>query len=124
MIDKRKSIRYESFAKAIVEKVSEEEALLVDISVTGCRVKTTNYIEIKPRRQYRITIIPEEASGVELFYMDVEAKWAGTEVDSYEFGFGITRSPEGKQFERYIDYLSWRYSQGNSMIGDGGSEIL
>ena len=124
MIDKRQNVRYESFAKAIVEDISEEEALLMDISVTGCRIKTANNIEIKPRKQYRITIIPEEAAKVELFFLDVETKWAGNEVDSFEFGFGITRSPIGKQFELYIDYLSWRYSQKNSMIGDGGSEIL
>ena len=124
MIEKRRNIRYESFAKAIVENISEEEALLMDISVTGCRIKTANFAEIKPRKHYRITIIPEKDSEVELFFLDVEAKWVGTEVDYYEFGFSITRSPEGMQFERYIDYLSWRYSQGSSMIGDSGSEIL
>ena len=124
MLDKRKNIRYESTAKAIVEGISEEEAVLKDISVTGCRIKVDNYLEIKPHTQHKLKIIPEKVSNISSFQLNVEAKWVGTEVDSFLFGFGITKSPEGKQFERYVDYLSWRYSQGSSMIGDSGTEIL
>ena len=124
MVENRKNIRYESFAKIIVEGISEEGIVLKDISVTGCRVKASTYIEIKPHNQYELTIVPEESSEIDSFDLAVEAKWVGVEVDSFEFGFNIVRSPAGKQFENYVDYLSWRYSQGNSMIGDGGSEIL
>jgi hypothetical protein len=124
MGEKRKDTRYESTAKVIIEGISKEEGVLKDISVTGCRINLANYIEIKPHTQFKLKIIPEEASEIDSFHLAVENKWVGTEVDSFVFGFGIIKSPEGKQFGRYVDYLSWRYSQGSSMIGDNGLEIL
>ena len=124
MVDQRKNIRYETSAKVIIKNVSDEKAQLKDISVTGCRIELVNYAEIKPNTRYKLKIIPEQTSEVESFFLAVESKWIGTEVNSFEFGFSIIESPKGKQFQRYVDYLSWRYSQGNSMTGDSGSEIL
>ena len=123
MDNKRQHTRYYSTAQAVIEGNRKEEAELKDISVTGCRIKAENYLEIRPHSKHEIRIIPEQESEVEAFKLSVEAKWAGTEVDSHIFGFGIIKSPEGKQFERYVDYLSWRYSQGNSMIGDSSPVI-
>ena len=122
-IEQRKDARYESSAKAIIEGASKETALLKDISVTGCKVELPAYAAIEQNKKYKLKIIPESASNVESFFLTVESKWIGAGADSYAFGFLIIESPKGKQFQRYVDYLSWRYSQGNSMTGDGGSGI-
>ena len=123
MSEQRKSQRFKTSAKIILVDLHHKECLLKDISITGCRIEVADYLEIKPHTQHKLKIVPEGDSGIEAFTLLVEAKWAGTEIDYYEFGFSIVKSPKGKQFQRYVDYLSWRYSQGSSMTGGDDSEI-
>ena len=124
MEEQRKNTRYQTFAKAHIDGIAHEDAVLKDISVTGCRIELSSFVQITPNKQYKLKIIPEDESKIDPFFLFAEAKWIGTEIDSYEFGFNIIKSPKGKQFQRYVDYLSWRYSQGNSMIGDGDNDII
>jgi hypothetical protein len=118
MVEQRKNTRYQTTARAIIKGVSTEEALLKDISVTGCCLETAAFTEIKPNAHYTLKIIPESAAEIDLFFLSVEAKWKVNRADSFEFGFDIVKSPKRKQFQNYVDYLSWRYSQGNSMTGN------
>ena len=123
MIEQRKFFRYKTLAKArIIGGVDKGETLLKDISITGCLVECTNYAGIETSKQYNLEIIPESAARVRAFEILAEARWMRTEAYSCEIGFAIVRSPKGKLFERYVDYLSWRYSQGNSMTGSGASD--
>ena len=124
MEEKRRNQRYTTIARVVIEELGNEEGLLKDLSITGCRIELSDYKEVKQHTQYKLKIIPEATSEVEPFLLSVESRWIGTEVDYYEFGFSINEPPKGKQFKRYVDYLSWRYSQGNSMTGDNNSEIL
>ena len=117
MKDLRKNIRYQTLAKAKIEGVSEGETLLKDLSVTGCCVESTSYSEIKFNTLYKLEIIPESAAEIGTFHLVAESKWIRTGGYSGEIGFTIVESPKGKQFQRYVDYLSWRYSQGSSMTG-------
>jgi hypothetical protein len=123
MVEQRNNARFQSFAKVIIHSKGKKQALLKDISITGCRVESVEFAEIEPKAQYKLKIIPEEASEIGTFNLVVEAKWSGAMVDSYEYGFCITGSPKGRQFQRYVDYLSWRYSQGKSMTSDAGEEV-
>ena len=118
MADLRKNTRYKALAKATINGVTDKEVLLSNISVTGCCLEIPAYVEIKPNARYKLKIIPEDASGIDSFFLSVEGKWEGVRAGSFECGFNIIESPRGKQFQRYVDYLSWRYSQGNSMIGN------
>ena len=115
MIELRKNIRYRTMARARIEGVTEGETLLKDISITGCRVECTSYAEIKPHTQYVIEIIPENLANVASFELTAETSWTRSEGYSCEIGFSIIESPKRKQFLRYVDYLAWRYTQGNSM---------
>ncbi|MCL2318807.1 MAG: PilZ domain-containing protein [Treponema sp.] len=119
MIELRKHVRYKTLAKARINGVSEGETLLKDISITGCRVECTSYAEIKSHLRYKLEIIPEDAADVGIFELFVEASWIRTEGYSSEIGFVIVEFPKKKLFQRYVDYLAWRYSQGNSMTGGG-----
>ena len=119
MNEQRKFFRYKTLAKARIVGVSEGENLLKDISITGCLIECTSYAGIETSKQYNLEIKPESASKIGAFELLVETKWMRAEAYSCEIGFAIVKSPKGKLFERYVDYLSWRYSQGNSMTGSG-----
>jgi hypothetical protein len=55
-----------------------------------------------------MNILPEENSGIGSFELVVECKWIHTADYSCDIGFVIIKSPKGKTFQRYVDYLSWR----------------
>jgi hypothetical protein len=110
MIESRKSKRYRTIAKARIPELFGEEVWLKDISVTGCCVEATMFVDVQQNKPYAIEIAPESASGVENFEITAEIRWSRASGDSYEVGFLVTASPKGKQFQRYVDYLSWRES--------------
>ena len=118
MAEQRKNKRYGTSAKVRIEGTQDENTMLKDISVTGCRVECPSYAEVEINSQYNMEIIPESTAKIGAFKLLVESKWIKTGGNSYEIGFFILKSPEGKQFQRYVDYLSWRYSQGNSITGE------
>jgi len=86
-------------------------------------VECTSYAEIMPHTQYNIEILPEESAKIDMFELRVETAWIRSESYSCEIGFLIVESPGRKQFQRYVDYLAWRYAQGNSMTGSRKPEI-
>ena len=122
MVEKRGSARYKTIAKVRISGISEGETLLKDLSITGCLLECTSYVGIESNTQYKLEIIPESVAKIGEFELLVESKWVRTEDYSCEIGFSIVKSPKGKLFQRYLDYLSWRYSHGSSMTGSGASE--
>jgi hypothetical protein len=108
MMEKRKQIRYTTQARARIASVFAGDVLLKDISVTGCGIESTVFMDIKLNHQYKIDILPEAASKIGPFELVVEALWIRTSGYSFEAGFIIVESPKGKHFQRYVDYLSWR----------------
>ncbi|MDR1949760.1 MAG: PilZ domain-containing protein [Spirochaetaceae bacterium] len=108
MFNERKSARYPSHARARIEGAFEGDALLKDLSVTGCCIECTMIVDIKPNAIYKIEILPETASNIGNFELKVEARWTRIGGYSCEVGFMIVASPKGKLFQRYVDYLTWR----------------
>jgi hypothetical protein len=122
MAEQRNDTRYQTGARAVIDDYDEGEILLKDISVTGCRVECSSCEEIKLNTEHSLRIIPESIAGVDAFSIKAESKWIRVKNYSFEVGFFILESPKKKDFQRYVDYLSWRYSHGSSMIGDGRPE--
>jgi len=122
MFEQRNHIRFKALAKVKIEETSINEALLNDLSITGCQVECTSYAELKLNKQYKLEIIPESDAKIGTFELLVELMWLHTEGYSCEVGFAILESPKGKLFERYVDYLSWRYFHGSSITKNGASE--
>jgi hypothetical protein len=117
MGENRKNLRYRTLARARVlgiEGIAGGEALLKDLSITGCCVESTSYPEIKLDTRYKIEVMPEAASNIGDFELLTESKWLHTGSYSCEIGFAILESPKGRSFQRYVDYLSWRSEAGNS----------
>ena len=122
MFEHRDHIRFKSLAKVKIKEINSGEALLNDLSVTGCRVECTNYAEITLNKPYTLEITPESEAKIGVFELEVESKWMRTEAYSCEIGFIIHESPKGKLFDRYVDYLSWRYFHGSGTAGGSTSE--
>jgi len=120
--EQRKNSRFLAAAKVTVKEFGKEVFLLKDLSITGCRIEYPLDIEILLHMRFSLKIIPEKEAKVHPFSIIAEARWIRVSVNSCEAGFMITESPKGKQFQNYVDYLSWRYSQGKSMISEDISE--
>ena len=106
--DKRRNRRYLSIAKARIPEAFTGEALLKDISITGCRIECTMHIDIHENSDYSITVYPEDTAEINSFELLAECKWIRSGSDSCNVGFFIKKSPGKRDFERYVDYLSWR----------------
>jgi hypothetical protein len=111
MLEKRKNIRYPTLAHARIPGVLEGENLLNDLSITGCCVECTVYVDIPEGTQLQMEIKPEKAAQIGNFQLVVERKWLRSGGHSSEIGFSIVASPKGKQFQRYVDYLAYRSAQ-------------
>jgi len=122
MTENRSYARYKTIAKARIEGINDGDTLLKDLSITGCMVECTSQINIENNIPYKIVILPESAAKIGEFELLVEYKWRRAEAYSCEIGFVVVKSPTKKLFQRYVDYLSWRYSHGSSMTGSGGLE--
>jgi hypothetical protein len=109
--DKRKNHRYPSIARAVLPKFFSGDALLKDLSVTGCCIECTMRVDVEIGGSYRLRIIPEEASGIGHFEVTAECRWFRPAEYSCDIGFAVTKSPKGKPFARYVDYLVWRSNQ-------------
>jgi hypothetical protein len=108
MFEKRKNERFNTHARVRMPKVFQGDALLKDLSVTGCRIESTVFADIELHSLHTIEIIPEAASNIDPFYITAEARWIRMGEYSFEAGFLISSSPTGKHFQQYVDYLGWR----------------
>jgi hypothetical protein len=109
----RQCSRYSAMAHALVSELIPAEAVLRDLSVTGCRLEFSAAVACGLGKLYRVTIIPEARASIETFDLDAEVRWSRSEYDAFEVGFSIVISPKGKAFLRYVDYLAYRASEGN-----------
>ncbi|GHU23904.1 hypothetical protein FACS1894164_09290 [Spirochaetia bacterium] len=124
VIERRKSTRYNTSAhvfmkgaqhptnaRAYIPEYFEGEAVLKDISITGCHLESTVQVTATPGTTCVITIQPEPASKIKEFDIPAEVRWIRATDYSCQIGFAILESPSGKYFQRYVDYLSWRATQ-------------
>jgi hypothetical protein len=114
MVDNRKNFRYQTLAKARIEGITEADVLLKDLSITGCCIESTIYLNVKKDSQYKIEIVPETAARIGSFELLTELRWIRASGYSCEAGFSILESPKGRLFQRYVDYLAWRASMGQN----------
>jgi hypothetical protein len=108
--ENRKNPRYRTLAQARIPDVLEGESLLKDLSITGCCVECTVFVDVTPNARYQLEIEPESAANIGSFQLAVEVKWIRSGDYSSEVGFNIVASPRGKLFQRYVDYLAYRSS--------------
>jgi hypothetical protein len=120
--EKRKDTRFSTIANVVIKELGKEVFQLKDLSITGCRLEYPIDTEISLDKRFSLEVIPEKDAKIKPFLITAESKWIRVSSNSCEAGFMITESPKGKQFQNYVDYLSWRYSQGKSMTSEDISE--
>ena len=114
LLEQRKNTRYQAHAKARVVGFDCGECEVKDLSIIGCCVTSAKQVDVKPGAQYEIDIIPEKAASIGKFEILAETKRVNSMENSTELGFSILKSPKGKHFQRYVDYLAWRSGMGAS----------
>jgi hypothetical protein len=107
-IEQRKNRRFPSSAQAQIPDAFSGDALLKDISITGCRIECTMNVDMREDTEYRIVVFPEKTSRIGRFDITARCKWILPRDYACDIGFDITKSPEGRVFQRYVDYLTWR----------------
>jgi hypothetical protein len=112
MLDNRKNPRYSTLARARIADILEGDNLIKDLSITGCCVECTSLADIQKGGRYSLEIEPERAAKIGGFEISVECVWIRSGGYSTEIGFIVVASPKNaKQFQRYVDYLSYRLSR-------------
>ncbi|MHB9296289.1 hypothetical protein PilKf_02049 [Pillotina sp. SPG140] len=107
-MERRENIRYPTEAHAIITTLLIGEAILQDISITGCCIEYTVQVPVSVGEPLIIKIIPEPAAGIGEFTVIGEPCWIRSINYSCEIGFLFKEYPKGKFFERYVDYLSYK----------------
>ncbi|MDR2485761.1 MAG: PilZ domain-containing protein [Treponema sp.] len=88
---KRKSPRYNSRARAYIIDILED-AIVKDISITGCCLTSEKHVKLKLRSMYVLHIVPED-NRLGKFELLVESRWIRAKGDSNEIGFWVISSP-------------------------------
>ena len=107
MQEKRKTQRFRTESQARISGIAESDGLLKDISITGCCIECDALPEVAVGTHYQLDIIPETAANIGIFRLEVESRWIRGE-EHVQAGFFIVASPKGKQFQNYVDFLTYR----------------
>ena len=120
MFENRKCPRFASLARARIAGLPEGEALIRDLSITGFRLEFSAAVAFEKDKNYKIKVIPETIAQVEDFELEAQPRWSQAGYDSFEIGFAILQSPRGREFQRYVDYLSFRIGLLNPSAPNAG----
>jgi hypothetical protein len=107
VIQKRKDPRYALSAGITIEGF-EGEALLGNISVSGCFLESITYVGLKPTQIYKAKIIPNPEDGIEAFNLSLELNWTKSSEAFFEAGFSLGDGKTSPQLERYVKLLHSR----------------
>ena len=108
MSELRKSPRYDAMGKAKIASIPKYKFIVKNLSITGCCLECTPVSDkLKTSEKYKVGIEPEHKSRIRKFDLDVVCKWIRSGENSSEIGFEIDSFPKGKNFQNYVDYLSF-----------------
>jgi hypothetical protein len=102
----RKDERYPSKAHVHIADVSDTEPVLKDLSLSGCCIESSDFLDIVPHSRYTLDITPEEDAKLEKFALDIESKWVRTKRAYSQSGFVFLVPPDETNLRRYVEYLS------------------
>ncbi|MCL2880707.1 MAG: PilZ domain-containing protein [Treponema sp.] len=110
-IENRKNQRFKSTAHVHIPNLSEDENLLKDLSISGCRIECPAFTKIQLNMIYQLEIIPEKSANTEMFVLEALPRWIRAIGAIGEIGFNVINSPKGRQFQNYVSYLTYRTAQ-------------
>jgi hypothetical protein len=104
----RKEKRYPANAQVAMKG---SRLLLKDVSLSGGRIQSEDFIDIVPNGNYTIAIIPEEESQINGFEVEILSRWVRMNKNGSETGFIMVLPPGNKMVEDYIAFLRSRISK-------------
>jgi hypothetical protein len=104
----RKDARYPSAGKVYIAEVPNTEALLKNLSASGLSLESGEFLDIVPKAQYSVDIVPEEDSNLDKFTLNLESRWIKTNQKRSESGFVIVIPPgaDASILQKYLAYLA------------------
>ncbi len=103
-VEQRKDVRFEDIGRVDIPALCILPAVLVDISMYGCKVRFPVALDIEMENEYDIKIIPAMRE-FGSFHLVGEPAWIKKEHKSTEVGFKILRSPGSKNLQNYVEKL-------------------
>jgi hypothetical protein len=102
----RKDNRYTANAEVCMTPFSGHRVMLKDISLNGCCVRSSDFIDILPSTCFLIGVTPKDSPEVKDFALDVKSRWIRTSKGVFESGFEILAPEKPAALEQYIQFLS------------------
>ncbi len=102
--EQRKDARFEDIGRVDIPALCVLPAILVDISMYGCKIRFPVALGIEMENEYDLKITPairEFGS----FHLIGEPAWIKKEQKATEVGFKILRSPGTRNFQNYVEKL-------------------
>jgi hypothetical protein len=102
--DNRRAPRYDSWAHVKINGF-EGEALLRNINLGGFRMESRTFVAITIGDNYAMNVVPETATALRSFDLEVEVRWVRSTESSFNAGFAVTKAPLDRGLEKYVEYL-------------------
>lgn len=102
--EQRKDVRFEDIGRVDIPALCILPAILVDISMYGCKIRYPVALEIETDNEYDLKITPAMRE-FGSFHLIGEPAWIKKEQKATELGFKILRSPGSRNFQNYVEKL-------------------
>ena len=83
----------------------EGEGQVVNISISGCCMKSVTYVAITPSQVYQARILPVPDDRMEPFNIKLKLNWIKSSETSFLAGFSLDKGQSNNNFVRYVDLL-------------------
>jgi hypothetical protein len=102
--EQRREPRYSTVARVRVNGF-EGEAVLRNINSGGFRMESRTYAAITVGERYGMRIIPEGASNIPPFDLEIEVRWVQNAEKSFNTGLLVINRADTRAFDRYVNYV-------------------
>ncbi len=102
--EQRKDVRFEDIGRVDIPALCVLPAILVDISMYGCKVRYPVALDVEMDNEYDLKISPAMRE-YGPFHLIGEPAWLKKEQKTTELGFKILRSPGSRNFQHYVEKL-------------------
>ena len=102
--EQRKDVRFEDIGRVDIPALCILPAILVDISMYGCKIRFPVALNIEMENEYDLKITPAMRE-FGSFHLVGEPAWIKKEQITTEVGFKILRSPGTRNLQNYVERL-------------------
>ncbi len=112
---KRRQFRFADFGHVEIHELCAINGILVNISLSGCKIHFPLNITVDLERDYRIKITTSRKGFKSPFVLLCHPQWCENVSGGTNIGFTVLRSPDTTQWAVYINQIK---KENNSFDGD------